>query len=424
MLNDPMIISHPLLSRLYPAGCGSLAKCARVRAKQRMDQRRRHCLIVMLLNFVLLFTLVGQTLAQAAGVDAAPADAWPMYRGTASLTGVSKSKLGPSLRQQWTFKAKEGIRSTAAITGGKVYVGCDDGRLYALDLKTGKKIWAFETDDIIESSPLVHNGRVYFGSSDGFVYALKAENGKLDWKFETEDRVLGAPNLFQPIGTGAKPALIVGSYDFRLYSLDLESGVSNWHYETANYINGSPAVSSGRTAFGGCDAVLHVIRLGKGEKEKQIDAEAYIIGSAAVVDDMAYIGHYENEFLCIDINAGKIAWKYRDRAFAYISSPAVTADRVLVGCRDKRLHCLDRKSGKRLWAFRTRGSVDSSPVVADGKVVVGSDDGNLYMVSLADGKKLWSHEIGEPIIAAPAVASGVVIIGAEDGRVYAFGPAK
>ena len=139
---------------------------------------------------------------------------------------------------------------------------------------------------------------------------------------------------------------------------------------------------------------------------------------------MAYIGHYENEFLCIDINGGKIAWKYKDRAFAYASSPAVTKDRVVVGCRDKRLHCLDRKTGKRHWAFRTRGKVDSSPVIADGKVIVGSDDGNLYVVSLDDGKKLWSYEIGEAVIAAPAVASGTIVIGAEDGRVYAFGSAK
>ena len=124
--------------------------------------------------------------------------------------------------------------------------------------------------------PLVHNGCVYYGPADGFVSAPTAEGGQLLWKFETEDRVLGAPNLFQPSGGGTKPALIVGSYDFRLYSLDLDSGKSNWHYETSNYINGSPAVSSGRTAFGGCDAVLHVIQLAEGKKEKQIDAEAYI----------------------------------------------------------------------------------------------------------------------------------------------------
>ena len=185
-----------------------------------------------------------------------------------------KANLPPHSSRFGRSRPKEGIHSTAAIADGKVYVGCDDGHLYALDFKTGKKLWAFKTDDIVESSPLVHNGRVYFGSSDGFVYALAAKDGKLLWKFETEDRVLGAPNLFQPSGGGTKPALIVGSYDFRLYSLDLDSGKSNWHYETSNYINGSPAVSSGRTAFGGCDAVLHVIQLAEGKKEKQIDAES------------------------------------------------------------------------------------------------------------------------------------------------------
>ena len=108
--------------------------------------------------------MAGLALGQAAGVDTAPADSWPMYRGTTSLTGVSKSKLNKSLKPLWTFKAKEGIHSTAAIADGRVFVGCDDGNLYALDFKTGKKQWTFATDDIVESSPLVHNGRVYFGS--------------------------------------------------------------------------------------------------------------------------------------------------------------------------------------------------------------------------------------------------------------------
>ena len=110
-----------------------------------------------------LLSSLGQTLGQTAGVDAAPADSWPMYRGTASLTGVSKSKLSPALKPLWTFKAQEGIHSTAAIAGGKVYVGCDDGHLYALDFKTGKKLWLFKTEDIVESSPLVDKDRVYFG---------------------------------------------------------------------------------------------------------------------------------------------------------------------------------------------------------------------------------------------------------------------
>jgi len=112
------------------------------------------------------------TLGLAEEIAAAPADSWPMYRGTASLTGLSKSKLSTDLKQLWSFKAKEGIHSTAAIADNKVFVGCDDGNLYALDFKTGKKMWEFKTEDIVESAPLVKDGRVYFGSSDGFVYAL------------------------------------------------------------------------------------------------------------------------------------------------------------------------------------------------------------------------------------------------------------
>ena len=59
----------------------------------------------ILASFSLLFAL-GQAPGQAAEIPAAPADIWPMYRGTASLTGLSKSKLSSSLKQLWAFKAE------------------------------------------------------------------------------------------------------------------------------------------------------------------------------------------------------------------------------------------------------------------------------------------------------------------------------
>ena len=137
------------------------------------------------LPFFFISLTLWPNLSLAEEIAAAPADSWPMYRGSSSLTGLSKSKLGTELKQLWSFKAEEGIHSTAAIVDNKVFVGCDDGNLYALDFKNGKKIWEFKTEDIVESAPLVKDGRVYFGSSDGFVYALSSKDGKLQWKFET-----------------------------------------------------------------------------------------------------------------------------------------------------------------------------------------------------------------------------------------------
>jgi outer membrane protein assembly factor BamB len=173
--------------------------------------------------------------------------------------------------------------------------------------------------------------------------------------------------------------------------------------------------------FGGCDALLHVIDITKGEREKVINANSYIIGSVSADAGRVYVGHHDNEFLCIDLKAGKIIWNYKDRLFPYSSSPALTKDRVLFGGQDKRLHCLRRDNGEAIWTFATRGQVNSSPVVCDGKVLVGSNDGRLYMVSLDQGKSLWSYETDDSITASPAVAGGKVVIGSEDGTVYCFG---
>jgi outer membrane protein assembly factor BamB len=212
----------------------------------------------------------------------------------------------------------------------------------------------------------------------------------------------------------------VGSYDYKLYCLDAKNGKTNWTFETSNYINGTPAVSEGKTVFGGCDALLHVISLAKGEKIREVEAGAYIAGSGALEKNRFYIGHYDNEFICADLQAGQIVWRFRDRQFPYFSSPALTQDRVIFGGRDRKLHCLKKENGQEVWSFKTRGKVDSSPVVCGDRIVVGSEDGNLYMVALADGKELWKYEIGQPIISSPAVIDGYIVIGGEDGSVYGF----
>jgi outer membrane protein assembly factor BamB len=193
-----------------------------------------------------------------------------------------------------------------------------------------------------------------------------------------------------------------------------------WQYETENYVNGSPAVQSGRVIFGGCDGILHVVNLRDGKKVSSVEIGSYIAGSAAVDGRLAYLGHYGNEVICVDVAAGKKVWTYADRRFPYFSSPAVTADKVVIGGRDKRLHCLRRDNGRAIWEFRTRGKVDSSPTICDGKIVVGCEDGRLYLVDLANGSEIWSYNIGAPVMSSPTVHKGIVYVGADDGYVYAF----
>ena len=154
---------------------------------------------------------------------------------------------------------------------------------------------------------------------------------------------------------------------------------------------------------------------------KEIDAGAYIAASVVLVGDRAYFGQYENEFLCVDLKSGAVAWRYRDLDFPYLAAAALTPDRVVFGGFDKTMHCLQRSDGTNLWKFPTRGKIESSPVVAGGRVVFGSDDGSIYMLALADGKKLWSYDVGQPVASSPAVAAEKIVMGCDDGNVYCFG---
>ena len=363
---------------------------------------------------------MGATLLWTAGLMAAPAADWAMFRGNPRLTGVTDARLPDKPVLRWTFKTGAEVKSSAAIVGDRVFVGSGDSNLYCLNLADGKKIWSFRSDGPVESSPLVLDGTVFFGTANTNVYAVDAATGKPVWSFGLEDKILSSPNWVQSPGSERKD-ILVGGYDFKLYSLGATTGRTNWIFETGNYINGTPAIGDGVTAFGGCDAIIHVVDVTQGKKQKEIEAGAYIAASGALVDGRLYVGHYENAFLCVDLREGKIAWSYKDRAFPYFSSPAVTADRVIVGGRDKRLHCLNRSTGQAIWVFATRGKVDSSPVVARDRIVVGSDDGRLYMVGLADGKELWNYEIGQPVQSSPAVVDGTIVVGSDDGSVYCFG---
>ena len=184
--------------------------------------------------------------------------AWPMFRGDQGLTGVAAGRLPEALELRWTFKTGQAVKSSAAIADHRVFIGSDDGTLYALSTETGKQLWSFKAGQSIEASPLVLDGTVFVGSVDNNLYALDAAAGAVKWRYATGDKILGAANWFV---AGDSQRILVGSYDYKLHCVDAATGKSVWTHETGNYINGAPAVYAGEAIFGGCDAILHICLL-------------------------------------------------------------------------------------------------------------------------------------------------------------------
>lgn len=102
--------------------------------------------------------------------------------------------------------------SSAALAGGRLYIGGRDKRVHALDVGSGKAVWTFETRARVDSSPVVAGGRVYVGSSDGRLYVLDAATGQKVWEFDAGDALTASPAI-------AGGRLVIGAHNGVIYCL-------------------------------------------------------------------------------------------------------------------------------------------------------------------------------------------------------------
>lgn len=138
-------------------------------------------------------------------------EATPLYSDGVLYTSLSWSRVlavdAGTGKVLWSFdpqvnKAKgrhaccDAVNRGVALWQGKVYVGTLDGRLIALDAKTGKTLWSEQTTDnsqpyTITAAPRVVKGMVMIGNGGaefgvrGYFSAYDAETGEMKWRFYT-----------------------------------------------------------------------------------------------------------------------------------------------------------------------------------------------------------------------------------------------
>src|SRR5262245_34905328 len=135
---------------------------------------------------------------------------WSVVFAVDARTGKQLWKYDPQVEKITAQKACcDVVNRGAAIYKGRVYVGVLDGRLVALDEKTGAPVWSVVTVDqsrpyTITGAPRIVDGKVIIGNGGaelgvrGYVSAYDADSGKQVWRFYT---VPGDPN--QPVESKA-----------------------------------------------------------------------------------------------------------------------------------------------------------------------------------------------------------------------------
>ncbi len=72
----------------------------------------------------------------------------------------------------WTFTVRSRVESSPVIAGDLVFLPTKRGRLYAVDVVSGKEKWQYQAGGTFLASPAIAKGKLIIGNEDGTLYCF------------------------------------------------------------------------------------------------------------------------------------------------------------------------------------------------------------------------------------------------------------
>jgi outer membrane protein assembly factor BamB len=347
-----------------------------------------------------------------------PGAAWPMMGYCPTRLGRSP-RIGPQTSVvRWTANIGSPLHGGPSIAAdGTVYVGADDGKLYAVS-STGQVLWSSRASGAFGPTQpaLGHDGTVYAGSADGNLYAFLAGGG-VAWTF-----AVGGTSVWPSPSITATGTILVGGGTGQSSAFAIApSGQLAWKVTTQSDVLSAPAIGVDGTIFVGSeDKNLYALNPDGSLKwtyPGNDGLQSPVVGPEGVV----YVAGKPS--MCAIDATGKLKWITPTDGDA--TAPAIASDgTVYVAAATGTFYALDGATGTERWrATLTAFDTHLQPLVgADGLVYVGATDGTLYALS-PDGTVKWKLTTGSAIGGAAAMgADGALYVGTADGHLIAIGP--
>ncbi len=159
-------------------------------------------------------------------------------------------------RKKWDYPtAKSWVIGTPAVRDGMVYVGTSDSsRFMALDAKNGRLRFNFNAGAYMFSSAALAGDLAYVGDHNGRLYAVDAKSGKLAWEFQTEASKKDPLKILNADGTLNQAAFAPVFGDFEDMYLDV------YRFVSIGSIVSSPVVDKGVVYVGSMDGNLYALQ--------------------------------------------------------------------------------------------------------------------------------------------------------------------
>jgi polyvinyl alcohol dehydrogenase (cytochrome) len=347
--------------------------------------------------------------------------------------GIDAKNVG-RLKLQWAFGFPGGINAYGqpTVAGGRVYVGSDNGYVYALDSKSGCVYWSYAAKAGVRTAPLVGhlktpNGQqdaLFFGDYRANVYAVDPLAGTLLWEQNIADhpyaRIVGSiimaeGRLFVPMSNWEDVAVNNPTYECctargSVIALDADSGRVIWKsYTIPEEPKPTKKNANGVQQYAPAGAMVWLT------PTIDIQARRVYVGTSDGKGEIA--APQSDAIVAFNMDTGKLEWWYQGWAgdshgtagyvdYDFGSSAVLTelpnGRRLLVAVQKSGvIHALDPDdSGKKVWEART--SVDGKktrgwrpdaviwgPAMHDNIGYFALVDGSITAFDIKSGDQLW-----------------------------------
>ncbi|MEC3769270.1 MULTISPECIES: PQQ-dependent methanol/ethanol family dehydrogenase [Cupriavidus] len=266
----------------------------------------------------------------------------PQGQRYSTLARINTKNVG-RLVPAWSFsfggEKQRGQESQPLIHDGKMFVTASYSRIYALDVKTGRKLWKYEHRlpegimpccDVVNRGAALYDNLVIFGTLDAQLVALDQNSGKVVWKEKLEDYAAGYSYTAAPLVAKGLVLTGISGGEFgvvgRVEARDAKTGQLVWSRPVVEGHMGYKYDKDGNKTEIGMTGTQNASW--PGETWKTGGAATWLGGTYDPATGLAYFGTgnpgpwnshirkgdnlYSASTVALDPATGKIVWHYQN----------------------------------------------------------------------------------------------------------------
>jgi len=249
---------------------------------------------------------------------------------------------------RWSIQTGSQISVSPAVLDDHVYVPSYDEFLYCYRSDTGNAelVWQVNCDGCLSCPPIVVEKddfrAVLAGSLLGSLRAYHPRRGDLLWKFQTEFPLFYSPTSWQD-------EVIVPLANGSIVGLKIDSGETTWGRKYDQRNCSTPLVYENVLLFGGQKGFT-CVDLKTKQQLWQISQGNHCLNYARLSDTKTLLIDTNGHVSCVDLKGHQLPVEMLDKdgkelpTFENLSTPIIHSNYVIVGGRDNLLKCFRRNT--------------------------------------------------------------------------------